>query len=119
VSSREKIVQVASLGSLERRIAMKPTRARLAGIAAALTTVAIAAPMSSASAAAVPPAVDPLGIAGDWWGGTAGVPWTAIEPVGGFAVVGPVIITTAPSSFNNTNNQVAAGDNWSGGQVSP
>jgi hypothetical protein len=32
------------------------------------------------------------------------------------SVVGPVIITTAPSSFINTNNQVSAGGNWSGGQ---
>jgi hypothetical protein len=35
----------------------------------------------------------------------------------GPAVVGPVIITTAPSSFINTNNQVSAGGNVSGGQV--
>jgi hypothetical protein len=33
------------------------------------------------------------------------------------SVVGPVIITTAPSSFINTNNQVSAGGNVSGGQV--
>jgi hypothetical protein len=34
-------------------------------------------------------------------------------------VTGPAIITTAPSSFVNTNNQVAAGGNWSGGQSAP
>jgi hypothetical protein len=38
---------------------------------------------------------------------------------GAIEVVGPTIITTAPSSFINTNNQVSAGGNWSGGQVGP
>jgi hypothetical protein len=33
------------------------------------------------------------------------------------ALVGPVIITTAPSSFINTNNQVSAWFNFAGGQV--
>jgi hypothetical protein len=35
------------------------------------------------------------------------------------AVIGPTIITTAPSTFNNTNNQVSAGSNASGGQAGP
>jgi hypothetical protein len=33
------------------------------------------------------------------------------------AVIGPTIITTAPSTFINTNNQVSAGSAGSGGQV--
>ena len=50
--------------------------------------------------------------------GTAGLPFT-----GGFgqtaSVIGPTIITTAPSLFINTNNQVSAGSNLSGGQAAP
>jgi hypothetical protein len=50
--------------------------------------------------------------------GTAGLPFA-----GGFgqaaSVIGPTIITTAPSAFINTNNQVSAGSNLSGGQAAP
>ena len=50
--------------------------------------------------------------------GTAGLPFT-----GGFgqaaSVIGPAVITTAPSLFVNTNNQVSAGSSLSGGQVAP
>ena len=50
--------------------------------------------------------------------GTAGLPFA-----GGLgqtaSVIGPTIITTAPSSFINTNNQVSAGSNLSGGQAAP
>jgi hypothetical protein len=95
---------------------MKLTRKHLVGVATALSTVAIAAPVSSAGAAAVP-AVAPIGVGG--WGGwgSFGVPFTGPILGQGVTVVGPVIITTAPSVFNNTNNQVSAGGNWSGGQL--
>ena len=35
------------------------------------------------------------------------------------AVIGPTVITTAPSTFTNTNIQVSAGSNGSGGQAGP
>jgi hypothetical protein len=35
------------------------------------------------------------------------------------AVIGPTVITSAPSTFNNTNIQVSAGSNGSGGQAGP
>jgi hypothetical protein len=50
--------------------------------------------------------------------GTGGLPFA-----GGLgqtaSVIGPTIITTAPSTFINTNNQVSAGSNLSGGQAAP
>jgi hypothetical protein len=70
---------------------MKPTRKGLVAIAAALSTIAVAAPISTASAE-----------------GTLGT---------GVTVVGPVITTTAPSSFVNTNNQVSAAATSDGVQV--
>ena len=92
---------------------MKPTRQRLVGLAAALSTIAVAASLSTASAATAAPAVAPVPIvAAGWWGGFSAVPFT-----GQATVIGPVIITTAPTSFINTNNQVSVGDNWSGGQA--
>jgi hypothetical protein len=101
---------------------MKLTRKHLAGVAAAVSTVAIAAPVSTASAA---PAVAPGLFGTTGWGagwGSWGYPLTGVPVTGpilaqGVTVVGPVIITTAPSVFNNTNNQVSAGGNWSGGQA--
>jgi hypothetical protein len=35
------------------------------------------------------------------------------------AVIGPTVITTAPSTFNNTNIQTTAGGAGSGGQAGP
>jgi hypothetical protein len=106
---------------------MKSTRMRLVGAAAALSAVAIAVPVSPASAATAAPALGPFPTAGAGWGGAGwgGAGWGADgafpfvpRPFPGAAVVvGPVIITTAPSSFINTNNQVTAGDALSGGQV--
>jgi hypothetical protein len=79
---------------------MKPTRTRLAGVAAALSAIAIAAPVSTAGAATAAP--------------------DAIAPPQAASITGPTIITTAPGvTFINTNNQVAEGDTWSGGQFAP
>jgi hypothetical protein len=97
---------------------MKPTRTLLLVVAAALSAIAAAAPVSSASAATEPPAV--ATVAGGW-DGLPAVTSPDTYPVAGQAatVTGPAIITTAPSSFVNTNNQVSAGANWSGGQFAP
>ena len=78
-----------------RGFAIRRPRARLVGVAAALSVIAVAAPASTAVA---DPFVYPLGV-----------------PAA--TVVGPTIITTAPSSFINTNNQVSAGGNASGQQI--
>jgi hypothetical protein len=77
---------------------MKPTRTRLVWIAAALSSIAIAAPVSTAGAATAARAAGP----------GAGTPTT---------VIGPTYITSAPSTFINTNNQVSPGNNSSGDQV--
>ncbi|WP_156028479.1 hypothetical protein [Candidatus Solirubrobacter pratensis] len=75
---------------------MKPTRMRLTRVAAALSTIAIAAVMSTVRA------------------GTA-----AADPGAGqgTAVSGPTYITTAPSTIINTNIQVSDGDISMGDQT--
>jgi hypothetical protein len=72
---------------------MKLTRTRLVGLAAAMSTMAVAAPVSTAAAD------------------------TAAVPVA--TVVGPTFITSAPATFINTNTQVASADNSAGGQFAP
>jgi hypothetical protein len=95
---------------------MKPTRKRLVGVAAALSAIAIAASASTADAAVAAPGFGP--VAGGW-GGFAALPFAAPLFGQSAAVIGPTIITTAPSVFVNTNNQVTAGGAFSGGQVAP
>ena len=75
---------------------MKPIRARLVGVAVALSTIAIAAPVS-----------------------TAGAATAADGPVAGqgAAITGARYITTAPSTFTNTNNQVSSGSTSLGDQT--
>jgi hypothetical protein len=104
---------------------MKSTVKRLAAVLA-VGTMAIVAPVASANAATTPVTSAAFASPFNQWGGTgldwgglpgftpAPIPWV---PTGGVAVVGPVIITTAPTSFINTNNQVSAGGNVTGGQV--
>ena len=101
---------------------MKLNPKRVVTAAAALCTLAIAVPLSTASAATA--ATDPYGAGWDpyaatGWEGLPAVTFPFDAPAFGQAavVVGPVIITTAPSSFINTNNQVSAGGNVAGGQV--
>jgi hypothetical protein len=116
---------------------MKSTLKRLAAVAA-LGTIGILAPAAGASAAATPAAPatsaatrDATGylvgalVSGGVWGGPVafglGV-GTGGLPVGfgqAASVTGPTVITTAPSLFVNTNNQVSAGSNLSGGQAAP
>jgi hypothetical protein len=96
--------------------------------AAALGTAAIALPVSHANAATMPSLAFPAsawpGLPAAPLGGlpTAGLPRAGLSFVGPTvgqvaAVIGPTIITTAPSTFINTNNQVSAGGALSGGQA--
>jgi hypothetical protein len=113
--------------------------------AAAFSTAAIALPVSHANAATPPALAYPasawhglptagLPTAGLPTGGlptgglptgglpTAGLPRAGLSFVGPAvgqvaAVIGPTIITTAPSTFINTNNQVSAGGALNGGQA--
>ena len=77
---------------------MKPTRMRLVGVATVLSTIAIAAPVSSAAAATAAPATVPVAAQA--------------------ATVTPqTFVTTAPSTFVNYNSQTSAGAISSGDQV--
>jgi hypothetical protein len=82
---------------------MHSTVKRLAVLGALGTTLGIGAPVASASEAGTP----------GGWGAVANGQSL------GSAVTGALIITTAPSSFINTNNQVSAAGNVIGGQVGP
>jgi hypothetical protein len=103
---------------------MHSTVKRLVVLSALGTTLGIAGPVASANAAPVTPkraaVLQGAGFPGYGFPGfvpfvpSAGLSGQAIR---GQAVVGPVIITTAPSSFINTNDQVSAGGNFAGGQV--
>jgi hypothetical protein len=98
---------------------MHSTMKRLAVLAVLAPTLGVAAPAASASAAPAAPAE------------LAAFPFAAFPgffPFGpgtaanGQSVVGPtatgaIIITTAPTSFINTNNQTSAGGNVTAGQV--
>jgi hypothetical protein len=122
---------------------MQSTLKRLAAVAA-MGTIGILTPAAGASAAAPPaspakqfalpgagfPAGFGLGfpagfVPGTGLGGSVafglGVGTAGLPFAGGFgqtaSVIGPTIITTAPSLFINTNNQVSAGSNLSGGQA--
>jgi hypothetical protein len=82
------------------RFAKKPTRTRLMRVAAALSTIAIAASMSTAATATAARAAGPVD-----------------TPAA--AITGPTYVTTAPSTFINTNNQVSTSANSMGDQVAP
>jgi hypothetical protein len=74
------------------RFALKPTRTRLVAVAAALSAIAIAAPLSTAAAATAPPAV-PLAAAGQ--------PGT---------VVGSTFVTVGPGNRTNMNIVTTSGN---------
>jgi hypothetical protein len=121
---------------------MQSNLKRLAAVAA-IGTIGILAPAAGASAAVTPAApakqfaLPGVGFPGFGLGFPAGfVPGTGLGgnvvytpavgtgglPFGGgfgqtASVIGPAVITTAPSLFINTNNQVSAGSSLSGGQV--
>jgi hypothetical protein len=83
------VVHMSHTQHLKGRLGMKPTRIRLIAVAA-LSTLAIAAPVSTASAAT-----------------TAPVP----------RVSGATYIITAPTSFTNLNNQTSSGSTSLGNQT--
>jgi hypothetical protein len=76
--------------------AVKPTRARLVRVAAALSAIAIAAPLTTAAAATA----------------SAG---PVDKPAA--TLTGPTYVTTAPTTFINNNNQVSSESNSLGGQT--
>jgi hypothetical protein len=82
------------------RFDMKPNRTRLLVVAAALSTVAIAGPVSTAGAATTHRAA------------------AAAEREAGHGpgVTGSTYITTAPTTFINDNNQVSDGNTSLGNQ---
>jgi hypothetical protein len=97
---------------------MYPTAKRFALLGALASTFAVAAPAATASTASAAPAAGPAGLA--FPGLFPFIPDGATA--NGQLVVGPtatgaIIITTAPTSFINTNNQTSGGGNWSTGQV--
>jgi hypothetical protein len=118
---------------------MKSTLKRL-GAVAALGAMGILAPVASASAA-TPVLPAGLTLPAGFTLPAASLPTlpTGFQfPVGGLpafnpaglaftgpsvgqiaAVIGPTVITTAPSTFNNTNIQTSAGGNGLGGQAGP
>jgi hypothetical protein len=105
---------------------MNSTVRRLAVLGALGTTLTVVAPVGSASAAVTPaappnlafplPALPPPGLPA-FTPGPLGFVGPAIGQIA--AVIGPTVLTTAPSNFANTNIQTSAGPNVSGGQAGP
>jgi hypothetical protein len=91
---------------------MNPTRRRVATLAVALGALVIA-PSAASADDATTAAVALVG-----WGGTpaAFLDGTVVGQMA--AVIGPVVITTAPSTFINSNTQISAGLATSGVQAS-
>jgi hypothetical protein len=105
---------------------MNSTVRRLAALGALGTTLGIVAPVGSASAATTPVAPPSLAFPLPAFP-VAGLPHFTPGPLSFVgpsigqvaAVIGPTVLTTAPSNFSNTNIQVSAGGNLSGGQAGP
>ena len=107
---------------------MHATVRRLAVLGALGTTLAVAAPLGSASAATTAPPANlafplpafpafPAFTPPAFTPGSLAFAGPSIGQVA--AVIGPTVLTTAPSNFTNTNIQVSAGGNLSGGQAGP
>jgi hypothetical protein len=104
---------------------MYSTVRRLAVLGALGTTLGVVAPVS-ASAATTPAALPKLAFPLPAFP-AAGLPRFTPGPLSFVgpsvgqvaAVIGPTVLTTAPSNFSNTNIQVSAGGNLSGGQAGP
>jgi hypothetical protein len=105
---------------------MHSTVRRLAALGALSTTLGVVAPLGSANAAPPPvvppklafplPAFPATGLPA-FTPGSLAFAGPSIGQVA--AVIGPTVLTTAPSNFSNTNIQVSAGGNLSGGQAGP
>jgi hypothetical protein len=106
---------------------MNSTVRRLALLGALGTTLGVVAPVGIASAATTPlaapnfaafplPAFPAAGLPAFTPG-----PLAFVGPAVGqvAAVIGPTVLTTAPSNFQNTNIQTSAGSNLTGGQAAP
>jgi hypothetical protein len=105
---------------------MNSTVRRLAVLGALGTTLGVVAPVEIASAATTPGAPPRLAFPLAAFPVTglppfAPVPLSFVGPSVGqvAAVIGPTVLTTAPSNFSNTNIQVSAGSNLTGGQAGP
>jgi hypothetical protein len=101
---------------MKDRFDMKPNRTRLLGVAAALSTIAIAAPVSTAGAATAHPAVATVAAVSNGSPAVA-LPVTDRDAGHGPAVTGSTYITTAPTTFINDNNQVTDGNTSLGNQT--
>jgi hypothetical protein len=105
---------------------MNSTVRRLALLGALGTTLGVVAPVGIASAATAPLAPPNLAFALPAFP-VAGLPAFTPGPLAFVgpavgqvaAVIGPTVLTTAPSNFQNTNIQTSAGSNLTGGQAAP
>jgi hypothetical protein len=97
------------------RFDMKPNRTRLLVVAAALSTVAIAGPVSTAGAATAHRAAAAVAVVSDGSSAVA-LPVAERDAGHGPAVTGSTYITTAPTTFINDNNQVSDGNTSLGNQ---
>jgi hypothetical protein len=92
---------------------MKPTRTLLVGVAAALSTIAIAAPVSTAAAATAPPAEAPAAVVSAALNGSPAVtPAAAGQPA---TIVGPRFVTDGTATFINMKIVTASGNATSEG----
>jgi hypothetical protein len=85
--------------------------------------IALASALGALAIAAAPARADDGGIAdiAAGWDGGPGVAISGLDMSGvdqAVAVLGPLAITAAPTTFINTNVQVAGGDTWIGPEVS-
>jgi hypothetical protein len=131
---------LAGPAAREGAMQMHSTVKRIALLGALGATLGVVAPVASASAASTP--VDRATLAALPFPGFPGFPglpgFTGLPDFTGFtgfvpsvpgavgngqavgdSATGAIIITTAPTSFINTNNQTSAGGNVTGGQVGP
>jgi hypothetical protein len=107
---------------------MHATVKRLTTLGALAAAFGVAAPVTSAGAAPVGPTLPadfPAVAAGPYLDvpgvipfGIGPMPGMVGQVIVGPSVVGPVVTTTAPSSFINANNQDSVGGNVSGVQIS-
>jgi hypothetical protein len=94
---------------------MKPNRTHLVVVATALSTIAIAGPVSTAGAATTHRAVATVAAVSDGSSAVA-LPVTDRDAGHGPTVTGSTYITTAPTTFINDNNQVSDGNTALGNQ---